>query len=529
MLNQPVLGEEQLVRRRFQPHTIAFFVVALFSVLYFVDVSVRASEKYFWYDEVITLYICRLPTFHDSWQAVIHGVDYNPPLFYVILRAFRSVFGDGLIGSRIPDILGFWIFCVCLFRVVYRTSGVLPALFAMLLPMATGAYYYAYEARPHGIVLGCCGLVVLLWQLASESRAAGRSSERVYLLAFSITLLAASLIHFYALLLPFPFVCAELLYSVRFRTVRWRNWIAIIVPPFIGAVCALVLVRNYQTLVGKEFYPPSLGQLAQFYILILAPAALILFCAILLFGFDGLVNIRRRPDQFREGAMLAPETVVIGLGFLACPLVAIVLNMAANGPSVTRYFLSGLTGVCLLLGWRIGRCARPLLVGSVLCIGLAGFVTKHSISMLVRYSHGIGEDLGEPVAGIPLNTTPGKPLLTHALLTRNAGGNLPIFVFLNLDFYYLDYYAPALSPRLYFAPHADSISYRLGPLVRTWCRLHYNKEETTTEFLATNNDFLFYAPPMMGLPELQKFNEAGFAIKWLKVNDSHILAEIARR
>ncbi len=58
--------------------------------------------------------------------------------------------------------LGFWVMCLCLFLFVSRRSA-LYGFVAMLFPLVTGAYYYAYEARPYGIVLG---FSLVCWQSA---------------------------------------------------------------------------------------------------------------------------------------------------------------------------------------------------------------------------------------------------------------------------------------------------------------------------------------------------------------------------
>src|SRR5947208_12606276 len=64
-----------------------------FSAIYFTDVGLRASEKYFWADEISTVYVCRLPNLGSLWEALRHGLDFNPPLFYVLTNASQSLFG----------------------------------------------------------------------------------------------------------------------------------------------------------------------------------------------------------------------------------------------------------------------------------------------------------------------------------------------------------------------------------------------------------------------------------------------------
>jgi hypothetical protein len=141
-----------------------FWLLFGFSIFYFADVCLRASEKYFWYDEFFTLHLSRLPGFGVLWQALREGADFNPPLFYALTKASHAVFGTGQIGTRMPEIVGFWVFCLCLFAFVNRRAGAIAGSIAMLFPMLTGAFYYAYEARPYGVVLGFCGLAMFCWQ-----------------------------------------------------------------------------------------------------------------------------------------------------------------------------------------------------------------------------------------------------------------------------------------------------------------------------------------------------------------------------
>ena len=145
--------------------------VLLISALYFADTLLRASLKTFWYDELVTVYLCKLPTFGATWAAVLHGgADLNPPLLYLLTRWSQYLFGEGLISTRLPEILGFWLFTLCLYSFASRRLGQLRGAIAALFPVFTLAHYYAYEARPHGILLGSFGLMMLCWQRAREGR-----------------------------------------------------------------------------------------------------------------------------------------------------------------------------------------------------------------------------------------------------------------------------------------------------------------------------------------------------------------------
>jgi hypothetical protein len=87
-------------------------VLAVFSIAYFGLTFYRASRKLFWFDELFTVYLCRLPDFKSVWHAVLNGVDFNPPVLYLVTRFSERSFGEGHIATRLPEILGFWVFCL---------------------------------------------------------------------------------------------------------------------------------------------------------------------------------------------------------------------------------------------------------------------------------------------------------------------------------------------------------------------------------------------------------------------------------
>jgi uncharacterized membrane protein len=204
------------------------------SLLYFTDICLRASRKCFWFDELVTVYLCRLPDFHSTWAAVAHGVDFNPPLFYLLTRSSQRLFGEGLIATRLPEILAFWLFCVCLYFFVSRRVGRLAGFVAAALPFFTLAQYYAYEARPHAIVLGWCGLALVCWQRATEGE-----RRYLWLAAFGLSLAGALMSHVYAVYVVFPFVVAEIYRLLKNRRFEWGMIAAIVLPLILAATIYL--------------------------------------------------------------------------------------------------------------------------------------------------------------------------------------------------------------------------------------------------------------------------------------------------
>ncbi|MFZ0793377.1 MAG: hypothetical protein WAM65_06375 [Candidatus Korobacteraceae bacterium] len=54
-------------------------VAALLAVFYFVTSIYIASHRVFWFDELFTLHIARLPSLTAIWSALGNGVDALPP------------------------------------------------------------------------------------------------------------------------------------------------------------------------------------------------------------------------------------------------------------------------------------------------------------------------------------------------------------------------------------------------------------------------------------------------------------------
>src|SRR2546423_1881700 len=84
-----------------------YFYLVVFSIVFVGFTALRALAKPLWYDELFTYYMSRLPGIKSMWSAVKEGADLNPPLLYLATSAAQRVFGDGLIATRLPAILGF--------------------------------------------------------------------------------------------------------------------------------------------------------------------------------------------------------------------------------------------------------------------------------------------------------------------------------------------------------------------------------------------------------------------------------------
>ncbi len=426
-------------------------ILSLFSVVYFADTCLRASAKYFWFDEIVTALICRLPGWGAVYRATLQGADYNPPLFHFLTRLSELLFGDGLIAVRLPAIAGVWLLCVCLFFIVRRRAAPAAGAVAMLLPLFTSVRFYSYEARATGIVLGMAALAALSWQRAPASR-----RRKLWLALFGLSLLAAFLTHCYAITLLFPFACAEAARVIEKRRFDRWPWMLMGCAAAIALLFYIPLFRAFRQNVGAEFYPPAWGSLQAFYAMLLSPAALAL--AVCLAGFAAGWALTRR------GAPAIPwSELVLALAFLALPATGLILSLAIHGPFIGRYWYPAVLGVCLAAGYLARGSVRW--VAPAVAILLAGLLAIDSARLVRHRIRGEGEILLEPNTLLPMNTTPGHPLAAYQPLLDHISGNEPVVVADGLEFGFLNYYAPPeIRNRLYYL--AGDRSDTMGGLLR---------------------------------------------------------------
>lgn len=492
-------------------------IVVSFSILYFADILLRASAKYFWYDEFFTLYLCRLPDMRAISVALKHGLDFNPPLFYVLTRASQSIFGGGQIGIRLPEIVGFWVLCIGLYVYVRRRSGALSGFVAMLFPLLTAASFYAYDARPHAVVLGFCGLALLCWQ---SVHAAERNHRTVWLLAFSVCLFFAFFTHCYAILIAIPFGAVELFRTLMRKRVEWPIWVSLMAPSLLAILTYIPLLRSFHQTVRGAFFNPTAEGVLSFYVWLLLPALpIVLFFLVLAFRWPGS---RSNPQQWNSTLI---EDTILALSFAALPLFGFLVSSLMQSPFVSRYFSSAVVGFSLLIGLGAGaagsRSLRILLPAAMAC-GLLVSLGRAALDRFENKSLG----LVEPSTKTLLSTTPGKPLANYPLLTSETADSLPIATNNQFYFIFLAHYAPALRDRLFFVVTSpQSLQYRGFLLLREFARASYNQPCLLSDFLRNNPAFLVYSNRER-LPYLAQFLNAGGRLNSLKFGENDYLAEV---
>jgi hypothetical protein len=504
---------------------IAFLLI---SALYFADTILRATLKTFWYDEIITVLLCRLPSFSATWTAVVHGADFNPPLFYLLTRWGQHLFGEGLIASRLPAIIGFWIYGICLFIFVSRRLGPLRGCIAALFPVFTLAHTYAYEARPHGSVLAWCGLMLVCWQRARESR-----SLSPWTLALFFSSLAALLTHVYAIYLFVPFLAVEALGLVKGWRLHPGPAAALLLAPPCVVPLYLRMMHNYHsitTLGGLRIHPYEVLQ--HFLVSVVGPALVLLLAFLLLLAIE-----RRQPASTPPAARpagLRPEELWLAVAFACLPIIGAIGVKISHGPFFNRYFLGATAGYAILLAQATAARSRRALAARGLVAAMLFLLTADiGIAAYCRWHHADLDQI-EPASLFPFPSNPHQPLLRDAALLRNHDPQ-DILVTEEHTYLYLYFYAPPeLRNRLYLGvpdpKDSGPPAYKREAL---WLHLDDLRAISFPEFFATRRDFYVYSP-IDGVQNgtcqdcLQQFLDAGYTLHSVDRDTDHLLEHFSK-
>jgi hypothetical protein len=459
---------DQLEKRK------AWFLAG-FSILYLAVTCLLASYKLLWNDELYTLYISRLSSLSDIWSALLTGAEQLPPFFYMIRRPILTLFGVNELMIRLPEVIGFWIMCICLFQFVSRRAPAVYGFLAMLFPLVTEAYRYAYEARPYGLVLGLGGLALLCWQSATE-----RGNRQFLLASLALSLAAAVSCHYYAVFIFLPLAFGEAVRSFSLRRLDLPVWLAfgIGATPLIGF---LPLIRRAMGYSSTFWSKPEWGSIPKFYAFLLAPAVLPLMAVLVLAALYPVTYSLR--SWYRQPYTAPPpHEVAAVLGFMVIPIVIVTLSMCVTGSFTDRYALPAVIGFSIIVAFG----AHSLLndraaIAAILTLSLGGFF----ISLGARSLNG-------------MMTVHEFQAQANKFLQSESMSDLPIAVSDQHDFMMLAHYgSPDIASRVVYLADPDASLRYLGHnsvekgllALRPWFPV---RVEEYQGFIASKKRFLVY-------------------------------------
>ncbi len=504
---RPLLGavaEEFELFAAFLERTPGFFV-AWFSLIYTLGAIGAAYHRKLWLDEIISVYIVNLPTWSDIWRALLHTVDGNPPLYYLMARLFLFT-GDVALATRLPAVIGFCVAAICVFVFMRRSTSTVAAAAAAVVFAGGGAFRWAVEGRPYGPMLGLTGLALVCWQRSVDP---SRSGSR-WLWGLGLTIACLVSTHYYGTLIVMVLVLGELVRGLVNKRWDWPVFAAIA----LGSSAILLwipLLRCLRQNVASNaasmnyFAQPSLGHMYAAYDVLVSPLILsVLLCLSVLALY---LRYERKPAYEVQEKLSAPGTaVILGLTFL--PLLAYVIALFVTHTFVVRYVLAGALGIGMLFGLLLHRLvARRPAVGVFVLVILCGVWAAGMMLIVAMRDHSY------------------EGTLSFLAVTDRK---TPIVVAEGLLFAPLRHYAPAdLRSRLFYVtdlPTAqrttDTTNENIMLALRPWAP---GAIVDLNEFLGNHRTFFLYYYGFSGNSSLNALVDRKCNVRLFKKSGSELL------
>jgi hypothetical protein len=316
----------------------AVCAVAGISLMYWICAATRAAYRPFWFDEIVTWHVARLPSVAAIWAVLHQGVDQETPFTHLAVRLSHSLFGSGYLATRLPALTGFWIMLLGVYAFLKRRLPTEYALIGMAFPMLTFAWSYAFEARAYGVVLGCGAVALVAWQNAAEGR-----WRRLSLVAISMSLALALGSHLFSVLLAIPLVFGEGFRTLERKRVDWAMWGAFAA----GALGLLTYPDSLQVTRDWDMtgLQPSFLQFPELYDTLFRNA----IAPLLIAGLAVCVLTRREKDKSVGGPILPRRETAALLGFVIAPAVFFVGRYVSN-----RFVYNPRYGMVCVIGASCG-------------------------------------------------------------------------------------------------------------------------------------------------------------------------------
>jgi|HubBroStandDraft_2_1064218.scaffolds.fasta_scaffold02490_4 hypothetical protein len=450
---------------------------------------VAASQKPFFFDEIITLAIASQANVRNIWNSLVQSVDSHPPLFYLVERLSLAILHNPQIALRMPSILAFPCIAVCVFAYLRaRCSAPVSFLCTVLLLLTTLFSNYAINARGYSMVIACIALALVSYQ---------RIPSPFWSVMLTISLALAEALHYYAIFSVFPFAMAEAFYFVRHRKFRWQVWVALgfgVVPL---ALCWHLLV-NFRSYYGPHIWAhtglSSLPALYGYFLSVGSPFgfAVALMCA------AGVIGARFLPGSESSAGIPNIDELVEGvllLGLLFVPFTTLLVTKMLHGILLDRYVLSTILGVVIAMA-----CVMSLARAQVVALFAVFILSSIGLHELSFWRSAHGAHLNDPAASV------------ESFVQKANESDLPVVISDGLLYLQLAHYAsPEWKKRfVYLLDEQKAVQY-MGTdsidknlvVLRQYMPL---ETEEFSEFGRAHNEFLLYVEdPRQGFDWLPEY------------------------
>jgi hypothetical protein len=264
--------------------------------------------------------------------------------------------------------------------------------------MATGAYDYAFQARPYGLVLGFGGLALWAWQRRTETRSS------LSLAVLAVGLAGAIMSHYYSVIqVALPLVLAESVRTIQRRRLDWPVALAMAVSaaPLLLVLPTLIeassVYANFVLHAPQFFAKPRWSNALGFYTYQISAAILPAFIGLLAALVFAQSN---KPNPSRRNLTL-PESVAL-LAYAAMPLLMVAFTKWRTGYFRQRYAIMAFAGFTLLLCWAFNRYL-PKLAPAAIAAALLVSITLTTLDggpdgqQVMQWNGPVAAPPGQPV------------------------------------------------------------------------------------------------------------------------------------
>ena len=355
-------------------------IAACAAAVFYVAVLAAAARRVFWFDEINTVLLARLPL-NRLWQALAAGADTNPPLFYIPVGWCERFLGESQLACRVPSIAFFSLAMVSMYAIAKPYTNRLYALAAAFLLFMTNAGSYAVEARSYAVTIACGAAALFCWREAANFR-----HRRACLIGLACSLAIAISSHYAAAILFMAIAAGELVRIIRRRAIDWPVLAALAIAaaplwffrPLVAAVH--IYLPNFW---AKPTVLSSLLELGHF----MAPEYGLAYLIVAAIALTGLMWGRANGVQHRA-VETPPLYELTAWGVIFCtPLIGFLQGKLLTGGYNVRYAMPMSIAIALFVAIACFRIARGtalagialLLFGLACCVDLMRFQANRRV------------------------------------------------------------------------------------------------------------------------------------------------------
>ena len=188
-------------------------------LIYLATVLRFARITRLWMDEVLSVWLVRMPGVSQIYQTLLQGVEYSPPGYPVLIHGWTGVAGSSYLAMRLPSIVGILVTALAVFYLLRRYLDDSAAVLGLSLILSGTLYDYALQVRSYALTIACFAMVLVLWDGLHR-----KPDSRWRVAGIAVLMSVAISMHYYCALYLVSLGIMELLYAAHFRRFRAAVW-----------------------------------------------------------------------------------------------------------------------------------------------------------------------------------------------------------------------------------------------------------------------------------------------------------------